>query len=157
MKNIVAAVDFSNATPAVMEIAISLAKSFNAELQLLHVIEPEPTFVTYGFSVAEYPAMASFRDETIRRAKARMEELLTQARKDVPRHRLSHTRRHPAAGAAQAGETKRRGLRRHRLARSRRAQLAAARQCRGRHGPQGHRAHTHRARAPRITSTPAKP
>ena len=85
MKNIVTAVDFSNATPAVMEIAISLAKSFNAELQLLHVIEPEPTFVTYGFSVTEYPAMASFRDETIRRAKARMEELLTQARKDVPR------------------------------------------------------------------------
>ena len=84
MKNIIAAVDFSNATPAVMEIAISIAKSFGAELQLLHVIEPEPTFVTYGFSVAEYPAMTSFRDETIRRAKARMEELLTQARKDVP-------------------------------------------------------------------------
>lgn len=85
MKNIVAAVDFSNATPAVMEIAISLAKSFNAELQLLHVIEPEPTFVTYGFSVADYPAMAPFRDEIIRRAKSRMEELVTQARKDVPR------------------------------------------------------------------------
>lgn len=89
MKNIIAAVDFSNATPAVMEIAVSLAKTFNAELQLLHVIEPEPTFVTYGFSAAEYPAMASFRDETIRRAKARMEELLTQARKDVP-NTVSH-------------------------------------------------------------------
>jgi nucleotide-binding universal stress UspA family protein len=85
MKNIIAAVDFSNATPAVMEIAISLAKAFDADLQLLHVIEPEPTFVTYGFSVAEYPAMASLRDETIRRAKTRIEELLAQARKDVPR------------------------------------------------------------------------
>lgn len=85
MKNIIAAVDFSNASPAVMEIAVSLAKSFNAELQLLHVIEPEPTFVTYGFSIAEHPAMESFRDEIIRRAKARMDELLTQARRDVPR------------------------------------------------------------------------
>lgn len=85
MKNIVAAVDFSNATPAVMEIAISLAKTFDADLQLLHVIEPEPTFITYGFTAIEYPAMSSIREETLRRANVRMEELLTQARKDVPR------------------------------------------------------------------------
>lgn len=85
MKNIVVAVDFSNATPAVMEIAINLAKTFDAELQLLHVIEPDLTFVTYGFSTAEYPGMAYLRDETIRRAKTRMEELTNQARQEVPR------------------------------------------------------------------------
>ncbi len=85
MKNIIAAVDFSNTTPAVMEISISLAKSFNTELQLLHVIEPEPAFVTYGFTAVECPAMNSIRDEIIRRAKAKMEKILTHARKDVPR------------------------------------------------------------------------
>jgi nucleotide-binding universal stress UspA family protein len=84
MKTIVAAVDFSNATPVVMENAISLAKSFNADLQLFHVIESEPAFITYGFSVAAYPGMASLREETVRRANLLMDELLDKTRKEIP-------------------------------------------------------------------------
>ena len=40
MKTIIVAVDFSNATPRVTQIAVDLAKSFGADLQLFHVIEP---------------------------------------------------------------------------------------------------------------------
>jgi nucleotide-binding universal stress UspA family protein len=84
MKTIVAAIDFSNATPAVMDNAISLAKACGARLDLLHVIAPEPGFITYGFTPTEFPAMNAFREETRRRATLKMEELLTGARKDIP-------------------------------------------------------------------------
>jgi nucleotide-binding universal stress UspA family protein len=84
MKAIVAAIDFSNATPAVMDNAISLAKSSGARLDLLHVIAPEPGLITYGFTPTEFPAMNAFREETKRRATIKMEELLTEARKSIP-------------------------------------------------------------------------
>jgi nucleotide-binding universal stress UspA family protein len=84
MKTIVAAVDFSNATPVVMENAISLAKSLNADLHLFHAIESAPAFITYGFSVAAYPGMASLREETARRASLLMAELLDKTRKEIP-------------------------------------------------------------------------
>ncbi|MEO7099645.1 MAG: universal stress protein [Luteolibacter sp.] len=84
MKTIIAAVDFSNATPAVAKMAVNIAKCFNANLQLFHVIEPEPGFTTYGFSMAEFPAMGEFRKETQRRAEQLMGELLTKVRAELP-------------------------------------------------------------------------
>lgn len=84
MKNIIVAVDFSNATSGVLEMAIRLAKSFGADLQLFHVIEPEPSYTAYGFTPDEFPAMNAFQEEAKRRATLKLEELLTQARIQVP-------------------------------------------------------------------------
>jgi len=76
MKKIVAAVDFSNATAGVVEMAASLANAFGAELHLLHVVEPEPTYTAYGFTPDEFPAMHAFQEEAKRRATRKLEELL---------------------------------------------------------------------------------
>ena len=84
MKNIVVAVDFSNATPGILEMAVSLAKSFGAGLQLLHVVEPEPSYTAYGFTPDEFPAMNAFHEEAKRRATEKLEELLTTVKADVP-------------------------------------------------------------------------
>lgn len=84
MKTIIVAVDFSNATPGVTQIAIELAKPFGADLQLLHVVEPEPGYAAYGFTPAEFPAMIEFREEAKRRASAKLDELLTTVRTQVP-------------------------------------------------------------------------
>lgn len=84
MKNIVVAVDFSNATPGVVEIAGRLAESFGADLQLFHVIEPEPSYTAYGFTPDEFPAMNAFQEEAKRRATVKLEQLLTSVRAQVP-------------------------------------------------------------------------
>ena len=84
MKTIVAAVDFSNATPGVVKIATELAKSFGADLELLHVIEPEPSYAAYGFTPDEFPAMDAFQEEAKRRAALKLEELLATVRADLP-------------------------------------------------------------------------
>ena len=55
MKTIVVAVDFSNATPGVLEMASELAKAFGAQLRLFHVVEPEPSYTAYGFTPDEFP------------------------------------------------------------------------------------------------------
>ena len=84
MKHIVVAVDFSNATPGVLKMATSLANSFGATLELLHVIEPEPSYTAYGFTPDEFPAMNAFRDEAQRRATLKLEEFLTEVQREVP-------------------------------------------------------------------------
>ena len=84
MKNIVVAVDFSNATPGTLEMAVRLAKSFNAGLELFHVIEPEPSYTAYGFTPDEFPAMNTFQDEAKRRATLKLNELLDTVRTEVP-------------------------------------------------------------------------
>jgi nucleotide-binding universal stress UspA family protein len=84
MKMIIAAVDFSNATPAVVENAVSFAKSFGANLQLFHCVEPEPGYATYGFTMAEFPAMGELHEETRRRATRLLADLLATVRKDLP-------------------------------------------------------------------------
>jgi nucleotide-binding universal stress UspA family protein len=68
MKKILAAVDFSNATSRVVDAAAEMAKAFGAELHLLHVIEPEPTYTAYGFTPDEFPAIQTFHEETRTRA-----------------------------------------------------------------------------------------
>ena len=84
MKNIVVAIDFSNATAGVLKMAIRLAKSFDAGLQLFHVIEPEPSYTAYGFTPDEFPAMNAFQEEAKRRANTKLAELLTTVQVDIP-------------------------------------------------------------------------
>jgi nucleotide-binding universal stress UspA family protein len=84
MKTIVVAVDFSNATPGVLGMARDLAKAFGAQLRLLHVVEPEPSYTAYGFTPDEFPALHAYQDEARRRAGAKLEELLTQVKAELP-------------------------------------------------------------------------
>lgn len=74
MKRILAAVDFSNATTGVVATAAELARAFGAELHLLHVIEPEPTYTAYGFTPDEFPAIHTFHEETRTRAMKTLEK-----------------------------------------------------------------------------------
>ena len=84
MKNIVAAVDFSNATPGVLDTASQLAKAFGAALHVLHVVEPEPSYTAYGFTPDEFPAIHLFQEEARKRATARLQEALGKVTGDVP-------------------------------------------------------------------------
>jgi nucleotide-binding universal stress UspA family protein len=76
MKTIVVAVDFSNVTSSVLEMASGLAKAFGAKLRLLHVVEPEPSYTAYGFTPDEFPALHAYQEEAKRRAAAKLDELL---------------------------------------------------------------------------------
>lgn len=84
MKKIICAVDFSNATPEVLKMGVNLAKSFGADLELFHSIEPEPSYTAYGFTPGEFPAMNAFQEEAKRRATNKLNELLDIARIDLP-------------------------------------------------------------------------
>lgn len=84
MKTIVAAVDFSNATPGVLEAAVKITRAFGSSLHLLHVLEPEPSYTAYGFTPDEFPAIHLFQEEARKRATARLEELLAQVAGDAP-------------------------------------------------------------------------
>lgn len=75
MKKILASVDFSNATSDVIASAAEMAKAFGAELHLLHVIEPEPTYTAYGFTPEEFPAINTFHAETRTRAQKTLNEV----------------------------------------------------------------------------------
>ena len=75
MKRIVAALDFSDSTPGVLETAVGLAGAYEAELHLLHVLEPEPTYTAYGFTPDEFPAIHTFQEEARKRAKLKLDEL----------------------------------------------------------------------------------
>lgn len=63
---------------------VKLAKAFDADLRLFHVVEPEPSYTAYGFTPEEFPAMTTFRDEAKRRAAMQMENLLATLRAEVP-------------------------------------------------------------------------
>lgn len=84
MKTIVAAVDFSNATPGVLEAAVKIARAFGSSLHLLHVVEPEPSYTAYGFTPDEFPAIHLFQEEARKRATARLQELLGQVSGEAP-------------------------------------------------------------------------
>ncbi len=84
MKTIVAAVDFSNATLGVIEMAASLAKAYGARLHLLHIVEQEPTYTAYGFTPDEYPALHAFQQEAKRRAGVKLQELLASVSPGLP-------------------------------------------------------------------------
>lgn len=75
MKTIVAAVDFSNATPGVLGMAGKLAKAFGAQLHLIHIIEPQVPFTAYGFTPEEFPAMPVYDTEIRKRAEQKLKSL----------------------------------------------------------------------------------
>ncbi|WP_411826721.1 universal stress protein [Luteolibacter sp. AS25] len=79
MKKILAAVDFSNATDGVVATASGMARAYGAELHLLHVIEPEPTYTAYGFTPEEFPAIQTFQSEIRNRAKKTLENTAAKA------------------------------------------------------------------------------
>lgn len=72
MKKIIVGIDFSDATLPVLEMAGKIGRSFGATVQVVHVIEPEPTYSAYGFTADELPAMREFQIE----ARARAEQAL---------------------------------------------------------------------------------
>ena len=84
MKTIVVAVDFSNATPGVLEMASGMAKAFGAQLRLFHVVEPEPSYTAYGFTPDEFPALHAYQEEAKRRAGSKLEQLLEKVKADLP-------------------------------------------------------------------------
>lgn len=84
MKTIVVAVDFSNATAGVLQMAGSLAKAYGAQLRLFHVVEPEPSYTAYGFTPDEFPALHAYQEEAKRRAAAKLEEALAKVTPDLP-------------------------------------------------------------------------
>ncbi|TAG10664.1 MAG: universal stress protein [Verrucomicrobia bacterium] len=75
MKTIIAAIDFSNATHGVTEMASSLARAFQAKLLLFHVIDAEPSYAAYGFSPQEFPAMHALQEEARVRATQKMQHV----------------------------------------------------------------------------------
>lgn len=84
MKTIIAAVDFSDATPVVLKMAMNLAKSFGAKLHLFHAVEPEPGYSVYGFTPEEFPAMHVYQEEAVRRAKRQLDELHSGVKIEFP-------------------------------------------------------------------------
>ncbi|MFM2315380.1 MAG: hypothetical protein RLZZ04_4658 [Cyanobacteriota bacterium] len=48
MDNILAAIDFSDITPRVVDKAAEIAQSFGSKLWLIHIAAPDPDFVGYG-------------------------------------------------------------------------------------------------------------
>lgn len=84
MKTIIAAVDFSNATPGVLEMAARIALSFKARLYLLHVVEPEPSYTAYGFTPDEFPALHAYQEEAKRRAANKLQEELAKVLPELP-------------------------------------------------------------------------
>ena len=83
MKSILVPVDFSDATPRVIETARQMAGAFGGRIVLLHVVEPEPDFV--GFE----PGPATMRMSVARDFKAehlqldKLKESLTGTGLDV--------------------------------------------------------------------------
>ena len=84
MKTIVVAVDFSNATPGVIEQAKLHARSHGAQMRLIHVIEPEPSYAAYGFTPNEFPALQSYQNEAKRRATEKLQDLAKEASVGAP-------------------------------------------------------------------------
>ena len=80
MKTIVAALDFSDASKPILEMASELAQSFGAALHLVHVIEPEPSYSAYGFTPEEFPAIHVFQKE----ARERADAALAKKRESLP-------------------------------------------------------------------------
>jgi len=48
MDNILAAIDFSDITPTVVDKAAEIARCFSSKLWLIHIAAPDPDFVGYG-------------------------------------------------------------------------------------------------------------
>jgi nucleotide-binding universal stress UspA family protein len=79
MKTIITALDFSDASAAVLNAAIKMALVHQASLHILHVLEPEPSYTAYGMTPEEFPAIQIFQQESQRRAEAKLNQAVTTA------------------------------------------------------------------------------
>jgi nucleotide-binding universal stress UspA family protein len=61
--NILAAIDFSDITPAVVDKAAEIARCFTSKLWLIHIAAPDPDFVGYGTGP---PSKRDWRAKTLR-------------------------------------------------------------------------------------------
>ena len=77
MKKILAAIDFSEITTKVVEQAAVLAAALGAELEILHVVAPEPAFV--GYAAYSYPGRDE-RAEELREEKKDLQKLVERVR-----------------------------------------------------------------------------
>lgn len=83
MKQIVTALDFSDASDAVLKAAMAMAVSLQATLHIVHVLEPQPSYTAYGMTPEEFPAIQLFQEESQKRAEAKLNEALSTARGQV--------------------------------------------------------------------------
>lgn len=83
MKTIITALDFSDASEAVLGSAIALAKSQHATLHIVHVLEPEPSYTAYGMTPEEFPAIQIFQQESQKRAEAKLNHAVAVAKEQV--------------------------------------------------------------------------
>ena len=83
MKIIITALDFSDASPAVLTAAVQMAKVQNAILHIIHVLEPEPTYTAYGMTPEEFPAIQVFQEESQKRAEAKINEAMATAKQSL--------------------------------------------------------------------------
>lgn len=85
MKNIVAAVDFSDVTQKVLAVAREQAQAFGATLHLVHAVDPGPSYEIYGFSPSEMP-VNPWLDKALENAKVRLEKVAAEV--DLPKERV---------------------------------------------------------------------
>lgn len=78
MKNIVAAVDFSDVSKPVIAAAVKLATALGEGLHLVHVVEAEPTYAAYGFSPNDFPAMRELQKESVSRAEIMLGKMVDE-------------------------------------------------------------------------------
>jgi len=84
MKNIVAAVDFSNATPGVTRFCRgNLPRHSGRPCMCSTCWNRSPSYTAYGFTPDEFPAIHLFQEEARKRATARLDEMLKQVSSDV--------------------------------------------------------------------------
>jgi len=79
MKEIVAAVDFSDVSIPVLNAAVELTKALGGGLHLLHVVEAEPTYAAYGFSPDDFPAMHEVQVESVSRAEIKLGKMAAES------------------------------------------------------------------------------
>lgn len=72
MKTILAAVDFSNTTPSVIDSAYTQAKSLGARLRIVHAAAPDPDFVGYDTGPQHE---RDFRAKTLRDERRQLESI----------------------------------------------------------------------------------
>ena len=79
MKEIIAAVDFSDVSEPVLEMAVKITQALGGQLHLVHVVEAEPTYAAYGFSPDDYPAMHEIQVESASRAEIKLGKMADQS------------------------------------------------------------------------------
>ena len=82
IKNIMCPIDFSENAEHALLYAATLAKSYKANLHLVHVVQPRMTSVTGDPYIPEFSA--EFMDEISAASKQRLEDIAAPLRADMP-------------------------------------------------------------------------